>query len=59
MSNHLTPDELATEVRMKRQEVIDKCVRLGVPILHGRVDKTLFMATLEHQQRLERPKDAA
>ncbi|MDQ3102683.1 MAG: hypothetical protein M3Q53_02430 [Actinomycetota bacterium] len=46
MANHLTPTELADEVDMKRQEVIARCVQMGVPIFHGRIDKTLFMTSL-------------
>ena len=46
MANHLTPTELADEVHMKRQEVIARCVQMGVPIFHGRIDKTLFMTSL-------------
>ncbi len=46
MANHLTPTELADEVDMKRQEVIARCVQMGVPILHGRIDKTLFVTSL-------------
>ncbi len=46
MAIHLTPTELAQESGYDRQEVIDKCVELGVPIFQGRIDKTLFMATL-------------
>ena len=48
MANHLTPSELADEMHMKRQEVIGKCVELGVPIFHGRIDKTLFKTSLKH-----------
>lgn len=48
MANHLTPSELADELRMKRQEVIGKCVELGVPIFHGRIDKSLFRTSLQH-----------
>ena len=47
MANHLTPSELADEMHMKRQEVIGKCVELGVPIFHGRIDKTLFKTSLK------------
>jgi hypothetical protein len=43
---HLTPTELADEVQMKRQEVISKCREMGVPIFNGRIDKTLFAASL-------------
>ena len=47
MANHLTPDELAKEMGMDREEVIRICVAEGVPIYHGKIDKTLFQATLE------------
>ncbi len=46
MANHLTPSELADELRMKRQEVIGKCVEMHVPIFHGRIDKALFQTSL-------------
>jgi hypothetical protein len=46
MANHLTPAELADQMRMERQEVIGKCVELGVPIYHGRIDRTLFETSL-------------
>lgn len=46
MANHLTPSELADEMHMKRQEVIGKCVEMGVPIFHGRIDKSLFRTSL-------------
>ncbi len=47
MANHLTPDELAKEMGIDREEVIRICIEEGVPIYHGKVDKTLFQATLE------------
>ena len=47
MANHLTPDELAKEMGMDREEVIRICIEEGVPIYHGKVDKTLFQASLE------------
>ncbi len=31
---------------MKRQEVIGKCVEMGIPIFHGRIDKTLFQTSM-------------
>ncbi|HEV2821369.1 MAG TPA: hypothetical protein VGW11_12765 [Solirubrobacteraceae bacterium] len=31
---------------MERQEVILKCMELGVPIFQGRIDKTLFIANV-------------
>ena len=46
MANHLTPTELARESGLERRDVISKCVELGVPIFHGRIDKTLFLSSL-------------
>ena len=48
MANHLTPSELAEELHMKRQEVIGRCVQMGVPIFHGRIDKSLFQSSLRN-----------
>ena len=50
MANHLTPTELAREVGMDRREVIMKCMEMGVPIFQGRIDKTLFLASLKQIQ---------
>lgn len=50
MANHLTPTELAEELKMKRREVIFKCMELGVPIFNGRIDKTLFVSSLHEVQ---------
>ncbi len=50
MANHLTPSELADELKMKRREVISKCMEMGVPIFNGRIDKTLFVSNLRHIQ---------
>jgi hypothetical protein len=47
LANHLTPTELAREAGMYRREVIEKCMELGVPIFQGRIDKTLFLASLK------------
>ena len=44
---HLTPTELARESGLERREVIVKCMELGVPIFQGRIDKTLFLASLD------------
>ena len=48
MAHHLTPSELADQLHMKRQEVIGKCVEMGVPIYHGRIDRTLFEISLRN-----------
>ena len=46
MAHHLTPAELADHMQMERQEVIGKCVQMGIPIFHGRIDRTLFESSL-------------
>ncbi len=48
MANHLTPTELAHEAGRGRKEVLSKCLEDGVPIFKGRIDKSLFMASLRH-----------
>jgi hypothetical protein len=50
MAIHLTPTELARESGLERREVIEKCMELGVPIFQGRIDKTLFLASLSEAQ---------
>ncbi len=55
MAIHLTPTELAREAGMHRREVITKCMQLGVPIFDGRIDKTLFLASLRAAQRKASP----
>ena len=32
---------------MERREVISKCMEMGVPIFQGRIDKTLFLASIK------------
>lgn len=54
MANHLTPSELADQLQMKRQEVIGKCVEMGVPIFHGRIDRTLFESSLRSYSSRQR-----
>jgi hypothetical protein len=46
MPVHLTPTELAEEMHMKRRDVLTKCIEMHVPILKGRIDKTLFESSL-------------
>jgi len=55
MAIHLTPTELAREAGMHRREVITKCMQMGVPIFEGRIDKTLFLATLRDDERTSNP----
>ncbi|HEY2535509.1 MAG TPA: hypothetical protein VGI24_00810 [Solirubrobacteraceae bacterium] len=46
MANHLTPTELAREAGLGRREVLSKCLENGVPIFKGRIDKSLFLASM-------------
>ena len=46
VANHLTPTELADELHMKRKEVIEKCMEMGVPIFQGKIDRSLFESSL-------------
>ena len=46
MANHLTPEELAKETGLPREDVIRICIEEGVPIYQGKIDKTLFQAQL-------------
>jgi hypothetical protein len=47
MANHLTPEELSKEMNIDREAIIRLCVEEGVPIYHGKIDKTLFAAQLQ------------
>ena len=47
MAVHLTPTELADELDMERRDVLTKCVEMNVPVLQGRIDRTLFEASLK------------
>jgi hypothetical protein len=49
---------LAREAGMERREVIEKCMQLGVPIFQGRIDKTLFLASMK-QIQTQQPTQAA
>lgn len=56
MANHLTPEELADQLRMDRQEVIGRCVEMGIPIFHGRIDRTLFEISLRNLAAVQQGK---
>jgi hypothetical protein len=59
VAHHLTPTELAEELHMKRQEVIGKCMQMGVPIFHGRIDRSLFETSLRHLPAQTKPPGAS
>jgi hypothetical protein len=53
MPNHLTPTELARESGLDRRDVISKCMEMGVPIFQGKIDKTLFLTSLDAEREPE------
>jgi len=53
MAIHLTPTEMARESGLERRDVIAKCMEMGVPIFQGRIDKTLFLASLDDVSGVE------
>ncbi len=56
MANHLTPRELADQLHMDQQEVIGRCVAMGIPIFHGRIDRTLFELSLRNLMAVQQGK---
>jgi hypothetical protein len=58
MANHLTPTELARESGLERKDVIRKCIELGVPIFQGRIDKTLFLYSLQEAPQVSQAQPA-
>jgi hypothetical protein len=54
MAVHLTPSEIADELNLKRREVLAKAVEMNVPVLNGRIDKTLFESSLRAFQAQEK-----
>lgn len=55
VANHLTPDELADARGVDRSEIIATCIRLGVPVYHGKIDRWLFQVAVEgHERALRR-----
>jgi hypothetical protein len=55
MANHLTPTELAREAGLGRREVIAKCMEMGIPIFQGRIDKSLFLASVRQGTQVQQP----
>lgn len=47
MHHHLTLTELAQREGMTEAEALESCRRLGVPVLHGRVDRSLFSSAMD------------
>lgn len=57
MAIHMTPDELSDALGISSNEVVRLCHEEAVPILHGRIDKTLFVYSMKASGR-DLPEDA-
>ena len=44
MPNHLTPEQIAAEHEISREDVLRFCIEHDVPVFHGQIDRTLFAA---------------
>lgn len=47
MANHFTPDELAQELGTGTRDLIQFCVKEGIPIYKGKIDRSLLMAVMK------------
>jgi hypothetical protein len=47
MANHFTPEELAEELGAETRDVIQLCVREGIPIYKGKIDRSLLTAVMK------------
>jgi hypothetical protein len=47
MSNHLSPAQIAERFDLDEAEVFHLCDTESIPILHGKIDKSLFNLCLK------------
>ena len=47
MANHFTPEELAEELGTETRDVIRFCLREGIPIYKGKIDRSLLTAVMK------------
>ena len=47
MANHFTPEELAQEMGTDTRDVIQLCVKEGIPIYKGKIDRSLLTAVMK------------
>ena len=46
MANHFTPEELAKEYGTDTSSVIKLCLKEGIPVYKGKVDRSLLEAVM-------------
>ncbi len=47
MANHFTPQELAEELGTETRDVIQLCLKEGIPIYKGKIDRSLLTAVMK------------
>jgi len=47
MANHFTPEELAAELGTDTRQLIQLCVKEGIPIYKGKIDRSLLTAVMK------------
>ncbi len=47
MANHFTPEELAEELGTETRDIIHFCIREGIPIYKGKVDRSLLVTVMK------------
>ena len=47
MANHFTPEELAKEIGMETQGLIEFCLRESIPIYKGKIDLSLLAVVMK------------
>jgi hypothetical protein len=47
MANHFTPEELADELGTETRDVVQFCVREGIPIYKGKIDRSLLTTVMK------------
>ncbi len=47
MANHFTPEELAAEFGTDTRQLIQLCVKEGIPIYKGKIDRSLLTAVMK------------
>jgi hypothetical protein len=57
MANHFTPEELAQELGTETRDIIQLCVREGIPIYQGKIDRSLLTAVMRAKE-IQLPKTA-
>ena len=51
MPIHVTPTEMARLAGLERGDVLEACRHYSIPVLHGRIDKSLFMLNMRDATR--------